>query len=60
MIMYPKLNLENAVHVGLYKMISMGHEWPEIERGSNISATKIVWNFLSKYSLNGLVTIVSE
>ena len=28
MIMYPKLNLENAVHVELYKMTSMGHEWP--------------------------------
>jgi poly(3-hydroxybutyrate) depolymerase len=60
MIMYPKLSLENAVNVELYKMTSVGHEWPEIERGSNISAPKIVWNFLSKYSLNGLVVTASE
>jgi hypothetical protein len=50
----------NEVTVELYKMTGMGYEWPEIERGSDISAVKIVWNFFSKYRLNGLVIIASE
>jgi hypothetical protein len=51
--MYLKLSLENAVYVAFlrnkkfvegahYKMTDMGHEWPEIERGSDISGVKII------------------
>ena len=36
-------------------MTGMGHEWPEIERGLDISAVEVIWGFLSKYSLNGLI-----
>ena len=39
----------------LCKMTGMGYEWPEIERGSDISAVEVIWSFLSKHSRSGLV-----
>ncbi|MEE3197730.1 MAG: META domain-containing protein [Pseudomonadota bacterium] len=48
-------NCRRQVSVQLYKMKGMGHQWPEIEIGSDISATQVIWGFLSKYNLNGLI-----
>jgi len=48
-------NCRGQVNVQLYKMKGMGHQWPEIGIGSDISAVQVIWSFLSKYSLNGLI-----
>lgn len=48
-------NCRGQVKVQLYKMQGMGHQWPEVERGSDISAVQVIWSFLSRYSLNGLI-----
>jgi hypothetical protein len=36
-------------------MQGMGHQWPEVEMGADISAVQVIWSFLSRYSLNGLI-----
>ena len=43
-------NCRGQVNVQLYKMKDMGHQWPEIEIGSDISAVQVIWSFLSKYT----------
>lgn len=49
--------------VELYKIIGGGHTWPgafnlgeDIVTNQDISATEKIWEFFSKYTLNGLVT----
>ena len=53
-------NCRGQVKIQLYKMQGMGHQWPEIERGSDISAVQVIWSFLSEYSLNGLIEPMSS
>ena len=48
-------NCINDVDVQLYRMNDMGHTWPEPGRGWDISAITVIWDFLSRHSLNGLV-----
>ncbi|MFP6836498.1 MAG: PHB depolymerase family esterase [Pseudomonadales bacterium] len=52
-------NCQTGVEVQLYKMTGMGHTWPELAeedqfgRDEDISATQVVWQFLSRFSLDG-------
>ena len=48
-------NCINNVEVQLYRMNEMGHTWPEPGRGWDISGINVIWGFLSRHSLNGLV-----
>ena len=48
-------NCINNVAVELYRMNEMGHTWPEPGRGWDISSVNVIWRFLSRHSLNGLV-----
>ena len=48
-------NCINDVNVQLYRMNEMGHTWPEPGRGWDISGIDVIWSFLSRHSLNGLV-----
>ena len=48
-------NCINNVEVQLYRMNEMGHTWPEPSRGWDISGVDVIWRFLARHSLNGLV-----
>lgn len=48
-------NCINNVEVELYRMNEMGHTWPEPGRGWDISGVNVIWRFLSRHSLNGVV-----
>src|SRR6056300_170195 len=45
-------NCLNDVHVELYKIEGMGHTWPYKGR-YGISATEIIWEFITTYDING-------
>ena len=46
----------NDVSVKLILHPTMGHTWPTIQ-SYNINASGEIWNFVSKYDLNGLITV---
>ncbi len=53
-------NGQNEVSVELYLLDRMGHDWPRINGPNNyesydIDAPSIIWSFLSKYDINGLI-----
>ena len=53
-------NGQNSVSVEFYLLDRMEHDWPRINGPSDygaydIDAPSIIWNFLSKYDLNGLI-----
>lgn len=53
-------NGENNVSVEFYLLDEMGHEWPRVnapgDYGSyDIDAPSLIWKFLSKYDINGLI-----
>ena len=47
-------NCNNQTNVELYLMTNMGHEWPNINN-HDLQASTIIWNFLSKYDIDGLI-----
>ena len=53
-------NGKNNVAVELYLLDRMGHSWPRINGPEDyemydIDAPTIIWEFLSKYNINGLI-----
>ncbi len=53
-------NGKNNVAVELYLLDRMGHSWPRInapgwDMSFDIDAPSIIWSFLSKYDINGLI-----
>ena len=46
-------NCISGTSVDHYKVINGGHYWLNIER-DNSSTNEIIWNFLSRFNLNGL------
>ena len=49
------LNGENCVAIEELKVIDGGHDWPGAYGNMDISASSEIWNFVSKYDLNGLI-----
>jgi len=44
----------NNVEVSLLRLPNMNHTWPSLNN-YNISATKEIWNFLSRFDINGKI-----
>ena len=51
------INCLNNVGVELYLLDAVGHEWPAIDDDDNydIHSADVIWNFLSKYNIDGLI-----
>tara|TARA_B110000902_G_C14221773_1_gene555455 strand:- start:277 stop:1419 length:1143 start_codon:yes stop_codon:yes gene_type:complete len=49
-------NGDSCVSVEHYMVTNGGHDWPGSWGNMDINASKIIWNFVSKYDLNGLIT----
>ena len=47
-------NCDNQTSVELFLMTNMGHDWPNFDN-HDIQASTTVWDFLSKYNINGLI-----
>ena len=45
---------DNQTNVELYLMTNMGHNWPNLNN-HDLQASTTVWNFLSKYDIDGLI-----
>ena len=45
---------DNLTNVELYLMTNMGHNWPNLNN-HDLQASVTVWNFLSKYDIDGLI-----
>jgi len=48
-------NGDNSTSIEHYKVIDGGHDWPGAWGNMDIHASKIIWNFVSKYDINGLI-----
>lgn len=48
-------NGDNCTSVEHYRVIGGGHDWPGAWGNMDISASALVWNFVSKYDINGLI-----
>ena len=46
---------DSGVSVGHFKVIDGGHDWPGSFGNMDIDATVEIWNFVSKYDINGLI-----
>lgn len=55
--LYEYQNGDNGVSVAHYKVISGGHDWPGKTGNMDIDASNIIWNFVSKYDINGLIDL---
>lgn len=49
------LNGENCTSVDHYKVIGGGHDWPGDWGNKDINSNSVIWNFVSKYDINGLI-----
>ena len=49
------LNGDNCSSVQELKVIGGDHDWPGIFGNMDIDATNEIWNFVSKYDINGLI-----
>ena len=47
-------NCDNQTSVELFLMTNMWHDWPNFDN-HDIQASTTVWDFLSKYNINGLI-----
>ena len=45
---------DNQTNVELYLMTNMGHNWPNLNN-HDLQASTTIWNFLSKYDIDGLI-----
>ena len=48
-------NGDNCVRVEEWKVVNGGHDWPGISGNMDISARNEIWNFVSKFDINGLI-----
>lgn len=48
-------NGDNCTVVDHYKVIGGGHDWPGVWGNRDIDASSVIWNFVSKYDINGLI-----
>ena len=48
-------NGDNCTSVEHYKVIGGGHDWPGSSGNMDINADAVIWSFVSKYDLNGLI-----
>lgn len=48
-------NGDNCVAVEHYKVIGGGHDWPGNFGNMDINANSVIWKFVSKYDINGLI-----
>lgn len=48
-------NGDNCTSVEHYKVIGGGHAWPGSWGNMDINADAVIWSFVSKYDLNGLI-----
>jgi len=46
---------DNCVRVEELKVIGGGHDWPGVFGNMDISASNEIWNFVSKFDINGLI-----
>ena len=49
-------NGDSCSSVEHYKVTNGAHDWPGSWGNMDINASKIIWKFVSKYDLNGLIT----
>ena len=52
---YAYLNGDSCSQVEHYKVLGGGHDWPGAWGNMDISASKVVWNFVSQYDINGRI-----
>lgn len=48
-------NGDSCTAVDHYKVIGGGHDWPGSIGNMDIDASSLIWSFVSKYDLNGLI-----
>jgi len=48
-------NGDNCTSVAHYKVIGGGHFWPGMWGNMDIDAGAVIWSFVSKYDINGLI-----
>ena len=48
-------NGNNCTSVVHYKIIGGGHSWPGFRGNMDIDARKVIWDFVSRYDINGLI-----
>ena len=48
-------NSDGCVYVEQLKVINGGHDWPGSFGNMDIDASEEIWNFVSKYNINGLI-----
>ena len=48
-------NGNNCTSVAHYKVIGGGHDWPGSWGNMDINASKVIWSFVSKYDITGLI-----
>lgn len=53
---YSWANGDACVTIDHFKVINGGHDWPGSFGNMDIDASVEIWNFVSKYDLNGLIT----
>lgn len=51
---YP--NGDNCTSVDHYKVIGGGHDWPGAWGNKDIDGSTLIWNFVSQYDINGLIS----
>lgn len=57
---YTFANGDECTSVEHYKIIGGGHSWPDVngsasKQNVDISASSLIWNFVSQYDINGLI-----
>ena len=53
------LNGDNCVSVVELKVVNGGHDWPGSSGNMDINASEEIWNFFSKYDINGLINCIT-
>lgn len=49
-------NGDNCSALTHYKVIGGGHNWPGAWGNKDIDASSVIWNFVSQYDINGLIS----
>lgn len=53
--LYEYLEGDSGTEIKHYRFISAGHIWPVSNVNPEKDASKIIWNFVSKFNINGLI-----
>lgn len=51
--LYQYLNGDNYVEIEHYKIVDGGHDWPGTFGNMDIDSNTVIWNFVSKFDING-------